>query len=502
MTSNNPIPLDKLNTLNDLNYEFYNNLVKRTDNLDDFLTLDEVEMKYRNLHNQRGFIDDECLSYFLSNIDENEIIKRTKEEYRNYGIRLRTNLRTPITIQTDLRKITINRYLLTPYTKEERQLLFKMDGKNGVYPLDKYLGISNLPFKMTVEAMLKVTKKAIESNSYQKASDDLRNDCGIVINPHTIADVTDHIGYLVFKRNYEKSHQKYSEFISGNNSIFSEDKLKFVLYLQVDGSFICTRDKDSNDSGWREVKLGMVYSSKHMHSVKRTDKHGKIVTEYVINVKDYIAYIGCAKEFQKFFFECACKNGYGRYEEVVLISDGASWISNLKEDLFPDAIHILDFFHLSEKIWDLGKSFFNIIDEKDEENKKYSDYKSWCNHIIDSLEESKYQDVKKDIEQKLKKVNNRNKLKKNNLIDYIEKHISNIDYKTYINKGYSIGSGAIEGANKNVLQQRLKLLGMRWNRDSAQAIAILRSKLKGVRWFEDVVCPVREHYNLPIFNLC
>ena len=57
-----------------------------------------------------------------------------------------------------------------------------------------------------------------------------------------------------------------------------------------------------------------------------------------------------------------------------------------------------------------------------------------------------------------------------------------IDYKEYVNKGYFIGSGVIECANKYVFQERIKLPGMRWHIDSAQYVANLRAKLMSGFW--------------------
>jgi hypothetical protein len=41
-------------------------------------------------------------------------------------------------------------------------------------------------------------------------------------------------------------------------------------------------------------------------------------------------------------------------------------------------------------------------------------------------------------------------------------------------KGFLIGSGAIESAHRHVLQQRLKLSGQRWTKPGRQQIANLR----------------------------
>ncbi|HHV97949.1 MAG TPA: hypothetical protein GXX37_16065 [Clostridiaceae bacterium] len=43
-------------------------------------------------------------------------------------------------------------------------------------------------------------------------------------------------------------------------------------------------------------------------------------------------------------------------------------------------------------------------------------------------------------------------------------------------KGYYMGSGAIEKTHKTVIQQKMKLSEMRWSIDGAKYIAALRTK--------------------------
>jgi len=47
-------------------------------------------------------------------------------------------------------------------------------------------------------------------------------------------------------------------------------------------------------------------------------------------------------------------------------------------------------------------------------------------------------------------------------------------YKTFKEQGLLIGSGAIESAHRDMLQQRLKLSGQRWTKKGLQQIANLR----------------------------
>jgi hypothetical protein len=49
-----------------------------------------------------------------------------------------------------------------------------------------------------------------------------------------------------------------------------------------------------------------------------------------------------------------------------------------------------------------------------------------------------------------------------------------------------IGSGAIESAQRNVVQQRLKLSGQKWSIKGARCIVNLRAYQKSERWDEVV----------------
>ncbi|MDR1109621.1 MAG: hypothetical protein LBP92_02730, partial [Deltaproteobacteria bacterium] len=398
MDPRNPFPGAQINEVHTMYSDFFQNMEAMTDDKESFINLDRLDRNFKEFNKNIESLDNSMLSYFFSNINEKEIIKQTKEEYRTYGINLRNNVRSSIKIQAERRKITITRSLLTPVSKEDRERLFQRDGCYGVYPLDRVIGLSALPFKMTVDAMLKVSKIAQQARSFRVASKDLDDYCGIKLDVCTISDVISHIGYIIFKHDLARSFEHSKSFYKKNCNLHLQNK-EGVLYLQVDGAMIHTREKkDKDDSGWREHKLGMVYNSNDIKSIIRTNKRGKKEIQHKILKKEYTSYIGSASGFQKLFFESVCRNNYGQYKETVLISDGARWISNMKELLYPDATQILDFYHVSEKIWELGKLYFDNNSKKCEE---------WCTEICDKIEQSQYLDVKNEIIKKEKSVKNK-----------------------------------------------------------------------------------------------
>jgi hypothetical protein len=494
----------------------YNNIQKDFNHIK-FTDIDEIEAYIHKFIDKRYEHDKDFVSHALSNIDESKIIKSVRKFYASFGIYFRTIRKVPITIITEDLPITFSRYLLAPKTPEDAKLLFAREGIRNIYPLDIALNISKLPHKLTVNAMLKVSKIAIQSSSYSEASKNLAEYHRIKLNPATIMSVTDHIGDLSFKDEMKRANERFRVFDDKTiDYSFPEIKKDGILYIEMDGAFLNTRDKtEKAKSSWHESKLGLVFSSLSKRVVQKRNTNTKSDSDdiipkrerYELTSKEYTSYIGSVDIFKKLIFECAMRNGYGKYKNTVLISDGATWIRNLKEDIFCDAQQILDFFHLCEKISIFGKSFFKIpiipdkhgnhiindIDIKD--NKNYDKYRIWTTETCLKLRLSRYNQVLDDIISKESsyKISNKNKLSK-----YIINNINNIDYALYEQKGYDIGSGAVESGNKSVLKKRLVGPGMRWYLASAQNIVSLTSKLESHRWYEDVVKPVKEHYKIKI----
>jgi len=324
---------------------------------------------------------------------------------------------------------------------------------------------------MTPELMLNIALWAQGQSSYQEAEEAIFRAHQLKINDDTVRQVTNYVGNIVFQEDCKDAEVVFNKFNQGK-LCFPKQKKKGVLYIEADGAALNTRIKDEQGSSWRENKLGIVFSSDNIHTW--TNRHGE--KQHQINKREYISYIGNASEFKKHLFSCAIKNGYGKYDKTILISDGATWIRNMREELFPDAQQILDYYHLCENVNTFAKHFFGI---------QPSQYAKWANKICTLLKQSKWNEVLDDLKSKKKPV-----LCPIDLYGYINNNISNIDYARYLDEGYFVGSGAIESGNKIILQQRLKQAGMRWNTQTAQYLLTLRTKYKSGLWTKEVEQPV------------
>ena len=331
-------------------------------------------------------------------------------------------------------------------------------------PLDKDLGLTELPHKLTKGLMLETAYYGQNQSSFTDASEMLKRALHMDVNKETVREVTEEIGNMVFEADTKKAAHTLENMHEIDTEPTNRAK-KGVLYVMTDGAAVNTRAKDENGSTWRENKTVIAFTDKDM--IRRKDG------SHIIVRKEYAAFIGSAEKFKGHVLNTAINAGYGKTKEIVIIGDGAAWIRNMGQELFPEAVQILDLYHLKENIYTYAKYKFA-------QNEK--EYVPWAEIFIDKIEKGKTQEA-------LLLLPEEEKLPANvvNLRTYINNNIDRIDYPSYKEKGYFVGSGAIESANKVILQRRLKQAGMRWNVPQAQSVLSLRAKVESSRWHSDVV---------------
>lgn len=341
-----------------------------------------------------------------------------------------------------------------------------MENKKYNAPLDSVLEIDVLPFKMTRRMMVETAFWGQNQTSFKAAEQIIEKVYGLTLAADTVRRVTDYVGQIIYKEDSKYAQSIYAK----REQIKFSFKKKGILYIQVDGASLNTRHKDENGSSWRENKLGVVFSSDNL----RTYKNKKGVDEHSIEKREYTTLVGTVEDFEKYLFACAIRNGYGEYQKTILLSDGTAWIHNMAEKLFPDAIQIIDLYHLCENTYSVAKAIF-----KGEE----ALYRPWAEDIVKKIKNGEIEKIKEEL-QMLKK----RKLPVGtvNLITYIENNMGEINYSEYKKQRYYVGSEAVESGNKNVLQKRLQLANMRWAEESAQYLLTLRSKFESGLWKNDV----------------
>ena len=228
-------------------------------------------------------------------------------------------------------------------------------------------------------------------------------------------------------------------------------------YVMPDGHMLLTREE-----GWKEIKMGRIFKAddRLQISPKRTQ-----ITQSL-----YVAHLGNHKEFEK-KMECTIDG----LQKIIFISDGAKWIQQWVASMYPNHLHILDYFHAKEYLCHFAQIYFGI--ETDAKNK-------WIDEQEKLLLEDDAGKVIKNISLLPKTRKKDKEQSRKTLIQYYQSNIKRMNYKTYRQMGLLIGSGPIEAAHRHVIQQRMKRSGQRWTKSGLQQIANLRVVSKSNRWKE------------------
>ncbi len=152
---------------------------------------------------------------------------------------------------------------------------------------------------------------------------------------------------------------------------------------------------------------------------------------------------------------------------VVFLSDGAPHYRNLQLKYFPQAIAAIDFYHVTEYLWKAGETIYEEGSDALEE---------FVAHLKTMLLEGEIHEVlsilqskKETIAQKGPGTKGRRK-RMSDSINYISKRVEQMPYKELREKGLEIGSGAIEGAVRQIVAIRFDGPGMRWGEHRAQLL--------------------------------
>lgn len=147
-----------------------------------------------------------------------------------------------------------------------------------------------------------------------------------------------------------------------------------------------------------------------------------------------------------------------------IIGDGAKWIWNQARELYPSAVQILDYYHLSERLHKVALAQFydDPLQEREwveaTKARLFYGYLDWA--LLD-LEMMKPRD--EEAAEEIRK-----------LLGYLKENQGRVKYGSLRRKGYPIGSAGIESANKFISHVRLKRSGAWWYVERANEMLALR----------------------------
>jgi hypothetical protein len=173
-----------------------------------------------------------------------------------------------------------------------------------------------------------------------------------------------------------------------------------------------------------------------------------------------------------------------KFQYIVCIADGARDLWRYFRRKYPEAIHVVDFFHVCEHLSKLSELLFEDSTEAQAWYKKYRRIlKEDPKGASKLIRAARYR---------------RSTTRKNPAIDaeirYLQYNRARMKYFEFRQKGLPIGSGVVEAACKNLIGARMKKSGMRWTIDGGQTVLTLRSLILSNRWETFWQHLLRQHF--------
>ncbi len=224
---------------------------------------------------------------------------------------------------------------------------------------------------------------------------------------------------------------------------------------------------------WAEVKTLAI------GEVTRNSR-GEVCTQHL----SYCSRLGDAASFEHATLLQTHRRGLEHASEVCAVQDGAEWLQGLTDYHRADAVRILDFAHAAEYINDIGQAvqaaggrlparwFQGVLHRlKHQGPERVLTHLAWlAAHYPSPLMQEK--------------------------LAYLRKREAHMQYPSYQEAGWPIGSGSVESANKLVVEARLKGAGMRWARQNVNSMLVLRNAVCNREWKQTWQASVAQRHTL------
>ena len=233
------------------------------------------------------------------------------------------------------------------------------------------------------------------------------------------------------------------------------------LFMSVDGAQVPLVGGE-----WGEVKtlvLGVVQPPQVVkgETVVRTAEHS------------YFSRMSDSEVFTRVALVETQRRGVETAGAVGFVTDGSEWLPKFADYHRHDAVRILDFPHAGEHLAAVGQAGLG---------EGSSAAQSWLETQLHALKHQGPPTVLAEV-QRLVATQPAESAAAGHLA-YLEKREAQMRYPEFLAAGWPIGDGAVESANKLVVEARLKGSGMHWSRTQVNPMLALRNIVCHDRWDE------------------
>jgi hypothetical protein len=158
----------------------------------------------------------------------------------------------------------------------------------------------------------------------------------------------------------------------------------------------------------------------------------------------------------------------GGEKKWVVVTDGERGLQNRVTEALPEVLLVLDLLHVLEKLWKVAHVFYQ------DGSQEAAD---WVRSHALMILQGRVSQVIKGMKQSATKRRLRAEDRKtiDTVSAYFRRNRSRMEYHNYLEQGLPIASGAVEGACKHLIKDRMERSGMRWTMEGAEAMLKLRA---------------------------
>jgi hypothetical protein len=329
----------------------------------------------------------------------------------------------------------------------------------GMAPLDEALQLTERRKQPDVQkAAVQLTKEV----PYETACELFEELTGLPLSAHTAHEVTQAVAGGLTVLEVAPSR---AEILAKITAVATGHPWRPILVLAIDGADVPTRPETAKGrrpgrkkaraqrarwtGEWREAKGFRFYLIAEDRIVQVLSWHQVQTDDEAAEALRQLKAAGLIPE-----------------EEVRLcvIADGARWIWNQAQVLFPFAVEILDDYHCSERLHKVAAWQYGVHPERQRE---------WCEAALARLFYGEVHGVIWGL-QRMQPTDAQAAEEIRKLIAYLQRHQARVDYRFARKGGYPMGSGGIESANKFICHVRLKRSGAWWYVTNANQMLALR----------------------------
>ena len=331
----------------------------------------------------------------------------------------------------------------------------------GFCPRDRQLGIEDTSLSPAVTRMVAAVGAML---SFEEGSQLLQELAGLPINAKQVERAAEALGVQIAE---DEKHDVLPT---------DEQPLPPTLYLGVDGTGVPMRPEElkgrrgkqpDGSAKTREVKLCTVWSAEARDTEDRPVRdQGSVSYTAAIESAATLDTDEVPAVFTQRVLREASRRRFTQAQRTVVMGDGAPWIWKIAQELFPNALQIVDRFHVKQTLSTVAKAIYGAASPQAHQ---------WARRRHQELDTGRFPDLLRAVRRHADTCDEARKC-----FQYLHRNRDRMRYPQFQAQGLCTSTGVVEAGCKVVVGTRLKRAGMHWTIRGSNAIIALRcSRLSG-----------------------